>query len=116
MLETLVKVIVTSVLVVTVSEAAKRNVFVGALIASLPITSLLAMIWLWVDTRDAEKVAALSQGIFWLVLPSLTLLLALPLLLRRGVPFVPSMLVSVALTVASYVAMAYLLKRFGIDI
>jgi predicted permease len=74
------------------------------------------MAWLWADTRDAEKVAALSSGIFWLILPSLTLLFALPLLLRKGMPFVPSLAVSVALTAASYFAMVALLKRLGISI
>jgi hypothetical protein len=116
MIETVIKVLTTAVLVVAASEAAKRNVTVGAILASLPLTSLLAMIWLWTDTRDPEKVAALAHGIFWLILPSLTLLVALPVLLRRGVPFVPSLLAGIALTVASYFAMLWVLKRIGIEI
>jgi hypothetical protein len=115
-MESLVKVLVTSVLVVAVSEAAKRSTLLGAILASLPLTSLLAMTWLWVDTRDPEKVAALANGIFWLLLPSLTLLFALPILLRKGVPFVPSLAIAVALTGASYFVMVAVLKRFGIDI
>jgi hypothetical protein len=115
MIEQIVKVLLTSVLVVSASEAAKRNVVVGAVLASLPLTSLLAMIWLYVDTRDPEKVAALASGIFWLILPSLTLLLVLPLLLRKGVPFVPSVALSIVLTAASYFAMLAILKWLGIQ-
>lgn len=116
MLEAIIKVLTTSVLVVAASEAAKRNVLVGAILASLPLTSLLAMMWVWLDTRDAEKVAALANGIFWLILPSLTLLVAFPMLLRNGVAFVPSLLIGIALTVASYWAMIVVLKKFGIEI
>lgn len=115
-MEQILKVLVTSVLVVAASETAKRSVVLGALIASLPLTSLMAMVWLYADTRDAEKVAALASGIFWLVLPSLTLLVALPLLLRKGVPFVPSLLIAVALTAASYTAMLAVLKWLGIEV
>lgn len=116
MLEQIVKVVLTSVIVVAASEAAKRSAVMGALIASLPLTSVLAIVWLYAETRDVEKVAALATGIFWLVLPSLTLLIALPLLLRNGVPFAPSLLISIALTVASYLAMLVLLRWFGIQI
>ena len=116
MIESVVKVVVTSMLVVAVSEAAKRNILVGSVLASLPLTSLLAMIWLYSDTKDPEKVAALAQGIFWLVLPSLTLFLALPILLRKGVPFVPSLLIAIALTAVGYFLMIAVLKRFGIEI
>lgn len=116
MFELIFKVLATSVLVVAASEAAKRNVLVGAILASLPLTSLLAMAWLWADTREAEKVAALANGIFWLILPSLTLLLTLPFFLRKGMAFAPSLVISIALTVASYFAMIAVLKRFGIEI
>jgi FtsH-binding integral membrane protein len=116
MIEQALKVLLTSALVISASEAAKRNVVIGAVLASLPLTSLLAMIWLYVDTRDPERVAALAIGIFWLILPSLTLLLVLPVLLRKGVPFVPSILISVALTAASYFAMLAILKWSDIHV
>jgi hypothetical protein len=116
MIESLVKVLTTSVIVVAAAETAKRSPVLGAIIASLPLTSLLAMIWLWIDTKDVEKVAALASGIFWLILPSLTLLLVLPWLLRKGWPFVPSLLIGIALTAASYFAMLAVLKRFGITV
>jgi hypothetical protein len=110
------KVILTSVLVVAVSEAAKRSALFGSIIASVPLTSVLAMIWLYVDTGDAEKVARLATGIFWLVLPSLVLFVSLPVLLRAGIDFYASLAASVALTIAAYFAMIYTLKLVGIEI
>jgi hypothetical protein len=116
MLAVTIKIVVTAVLVVAISEVAKRSSLLGAVLASLPLTSLLAMIWLYADTGDAQQVADLASGIFWLVLPSLVLFVALPLLLRAGWPFAPSLVAAGALTVASYFLMLAILKRFGIAI
>ena len=116
MLQLVIKVFVTSVLVVAISEAARRSSLLGAVLASLPVTSLLAMSWLWADTHDAEQVASLARGIFWLILPSLVLLAALPMLLRAGWGFWPSLAASSTLTIAAYFAMLAALKKFGIEI
>ena len=116
MLATAIKVAVTAVLVVAIAEVAKRSSLMGAVLASIPITSVLAMIWLYVDTGDAEQVAKLATGIFWLVIPSLVLFITLPLLLRSGVPFTPSLIGACALTIASYFLMLGILKLFGIAI
>jgi uncharacterized membrane protein (GlpM family) len=110
------KVALTALVVVAIAEVAKRSTFLAAILASLPLTSLLAMIWLYADTGDADKVADLAGGIFWLVLPSLALFIALPLMLRAGWPFGVSLLASSALTVACYFVMIALLKRLGIAI
>ena len=77
----------TAVLVVAISEVAKRSSLLGAVLASIPLTSLLAMVWLYADTGDARRSPSLATGIFWLVLPSLVLFVALPLLLRAGMAF-----------------------------
>jgi hypothetical protein len=114
MLPAAIKIVVTAVLVVAIAEVAKRSSLLGAVLASIPLTSVLAMIWLYADTGDAEKVAELAASIFWLVLPSLALFIALPLLLRAGWPFAPSLIASGALTVGCYFVMLVLLKRFGI--
>ena len=116
MLYATLKVLLTSVLVVAVSETAKRSVLFGAILASIPLTSVLAMVWLYVDTGDTEKVARLANGIFWLVLPSLVLFLSLPLLLRSGMDFYASLAASIALTVGAYFAMLYALRLAGIEI
>ncbi len=109
------KVIISALLVVAIAEISKRSSLFGALLASVPLVSVLAMIWLYIDTRDADKVAALAAGIFWLVLPSLALFVALPLLLRQGFNFYLSLGISIAITVACYTAMITVLKQFGVE-
>jgi predicted permease len=76
---------------------------------------LLAFFWLYAETGSTEKVAALSQGVFWLVLPSLPLFLILPALLRAGIGFWPSIGTACAITVASYFAVIWLLGKLAID-
>lgn len=110
------KVLLTSVLVVAVSETAKRSSLAAAILASVPLVSVLAMIWLYVETRDVERIAGLATGIFWLVLPSLLLFVALPVLLRAGMAFFPSLALSIVLTVAAYFAMVYTLRLAGIEL
>ena len=75
MLYPLIKAVISGILVASVSEVAKRNAAFGAMIASLPIVSILAMIWLWRDTGDAERIAAHAEATFWYVLPSLPMFL-----------------------------------------
>jgi hypothetical protein len=114
--EYVVKIVLTSILVVAISETAKRSSLAGAVLASLPLTSLLAFVWLYVDTGDTAKVASLATGIFWLVLPSLVLFVALPVVLARGIGFWTGLAGSIALTVACYFAMIWVLGRLGIEI
>lgn len=116
MLYLAVKFAITAAIVVAISEIGKRSSFLGALLASLPLTSILAIVWLYAETGDRDKIATLSTGIFWLVLPSLVLFVALPQLLTRGVEFYASLAISGALTVAAYGLMSLLLSRFGIAI
>lgn len=108
------KFVLSAALIVAVSEIARRNNSAAALLASLPLVSVLAFVWLYLDTRDVEKIAALSGGIFWLVIPSLLLFLVLPVLLRLGVNFWLSLLLSCALTALAYLGMTLLLKRWGV--
>ena len=76
MIYTITKVAITTILIVAISEVAKRSSLAGALLASIPLVSVLAMIWLYVDTKDIEKVSNLATSVFWLVLPSLVLFIA----------------------------------------
>jgi hypothetical protein len=110
------KIAITTILIVLISEIAKRSSFIGAILASIPLVSVLAMIWLYIDTKDVSKVSALSSSVFWLVLPSLTLFIALPLLLKNGFDFYVSMSVSLGLTVFSYWLMILVLGHFGIKL
>jgi hypothetical protein len=109
-----IKVIVSALVIVAVSEIAKRSTGVAALVASLPLTSFLAFVWLRIDGAQPEKIAELSSQIFWLILPSLVLFLLLPLLVKNGVSFWVSLAASVAATAGSYVALLPLLRRMGV--
>ena len=116
MVYTTFKVLLTAILVVAISEAAKRSTVLGGIIASLPLTSLLAFIWLYGETGDTGKIADLSISIFWFVLPSLVLFIALPLLLSRGVGFWLSLLIASAVTFGAYLAMVAILRRFDVTL
>jgi len=112
----LTKIIITTFLIVLISEIAKRSSFIAALLASIPLVSVLAMMWLYVDTKDIDKVSSLATGVFWLVIPSLALFIALPLLLKQGLNFYLSMSISILITMACYGLMIYLLGYFGIKL
>lgn len=116
MLYTAIKIVITAVLVVAISEIGKRSNALGAVLASLPITSLLALVWIYGETGDAEKISNLSLSIFWYVLPSLVLFLALPALIGQGYGFWLSLAMSSALTFAAYLAMTWMLGRFGVSL
>jgi hypothetical protein len=105
------KIALTTALVLLVAETSKRSTLLGAVFASLPLVSVLAIVWLYQDTRDVAAVAALSRTIPWLVLPSLVLFIVLPWLLARGHGFYWSLAIGAVATVASYGAMLAL-QRF----
>lgn len=109
-----IKVLISAALIVLVSELAKRNSLLAALVASLPVTSLLAFVWLYWDTGDAARVSSLSLDIFWLVIPSLALFLALPLFLRMGWGFWISLLAAIAVTGLCYGVLFFLLRHLGL--
>lgn len=116
MLYLLLKALLSDLLVAVASEVARRHPGWGGLIVSLPLVSLLSFIWLWRDTGDAERIARLSEGAFWFILPSMPLFLLLPALLRLGAGFWPALGISCALTVALYAGMGWLAPRFGLQL
>lgn len=102
------KVLLTALIVALVSTVARRQPALGALIASLPLVSVLGMAWLWIETHDAHRLETHAAATFWYVLPSLPMFLALPAMLRAGVPFWPALLAGCLLTVVLYAAVAAL--------
>ncbi len=112
----LIKAALSGVLVLIVSEVARRSPGIGGLIASLPLVSVLAILWLWRETGDVERIAQHAQSTFWFVLPSLPMFLAFPAMLRSGVGFWPSLAASCVLTMALYALAMWLLPRFGISL
>lgn len=110
------KIAITVVLVVAISEISKRSTLLGGILASVPLVSVLAMVWLYVDTKDVEKVAGLSFSVFWLVIPSLALFLVLPVMLKKGINFPMSMGLALAVTVVFYFAMIGILGKLGVKL
>jgi len=110
---TIIKIIITSLLIVAISELSKRNSLLGALLASLPLISVLAMLWLYIDTKDVTKVSDLATSVFWLVIPSLIFFISLPVLLKKGLNFYLSMGLSMSVTAGCYFLMITLLTRYG---
>lgn len=115
MLYPIIKALLSGIIVSTVSETAKRSPSFGALIASLPIVSVLSMIWLWQDTKDSERIASHAESTFWMVLPSLPMFLVLPALLRTGMHFYLALSLSCLLTIVLYLMMVWVMKRFGFN-
>jgi hypothetical protein len=111
-----VKATLSGLLVLAVSEASKRSPMWGGLLASLPLVSVLAFIWLWRDTGDAERIAAQAQSTFWFVLPSLPMFLVMPLMLRSGFGFWLALFCSCLLTMVLYSGTAWLLPKMGIQL
>ena len=116
MLYLIVKAALSGILIAVASEVARRFPGWGALIVSLPLVSVLTFIWLYVDTRDSARIAELSQSTFWFFLPSIPLFLALPAMLRAGLPFWLALLLGCALTVALYLGMVWMAPRVGIKL
>ena len=108
-----IKIMLSAFVLVAVSEIAKRSSLLGAALASLPLTSLLAFVWLYLDTGDTQRVANLSSDIFWLVLPSLPLFLILPWLLKAGWGFWLSLAVAAGVTILCYGMMLLAFKQFS---
>jgi hypothetical protein len=111
-----IKAAISGVIVALVSEIARRYPGWGGLVASLPLTSLLAMIWLWRDSGDSLKVAELASSTFWFILPSLPLFIVLPMLLRSGGGFWAAMAFVIAGTLALYALMFWAAPRLGMKI
>jgi hypothetical protein len=109
-----VKALISGILIAAASEIAKRFPGFGALIASLPLVSVLGMIWLWRDKPDAENMAAHAGATFWYVIPSLPMFLLMPVLLRSGVSFWLALTLGCMLTIVLYLAMTLLAQRFGL--
>lgn len=110
-----IKAALSGVIVMAVSEIARRSPSLGGLIASLPLISILGILWLWRDTSgDMQRIAAHAEATFWFVLPSLPMFLLFPYMLRHGVNFWMALMAGCAVTIGLYLLTLWLLPRFGI--
>lgn len=111
-----VKTLLSALIIALISEIARRSPGFAALVASLPLVSILGMIWLWRDTSDTAKIAQHSEATFWYVLPSMPMFLVLPWLLRSGWGFWPSLLAGSVLTILLYFLLLWLAPRFNLPL
>ncbi len=112
----ILKALLSGLMIAVVSEIAKRSPGLGGLIASLPLVSVLGMMWLWRDTHDTMRLASHGEATFWFVLPSLPMFLLVPALLRRGVPFWPALAGGCLLTMGLYLLMIWAAPRLGVRV
>lgn len=109
------KYLITAALVVLISEIAKRSDKLGGLIAALPLVTILSMIWLYLEKQDQSKIANHAWYTFWYVLPTLPMFLMFPWLLSRF-GFWLALLISVGITIISFIICALILRRFDIQL
>ena len=112
----IIKIAITALIIVVVSEISKRLPLLGSLIASLPLVSVLGMIWIFQETKDTQKLITHAEGTFWYVLPSLPMFLLMPWMMKKGVSFYWSITAGILLTIVLYLIMTKLLARIGMNL
>jgi len=110
------KLIITTLLIVLISEIAKRSSLMGGILAAIPLVSILAMTWMYVDTNSSTKAVEFSNSIVWLIAPSMTLFIVFPILIKKGLDFYPSMFISISMTVFAYYSVIFILDKVGIKL
>jgi hypothetical protein len=112
----IIKLVITALLIVLISEISKRSSLAGALLAAIPLVSILAMIWMYIDTNNSTDAVEFSNRIVWLIAPSMTLFIAFPLLIKKGLHFYPSLALSTVLTIFAYYSVIYIVGKFGVKL
>ena len=111
-----IKVFISSAIILLVSDIAKRDNLLGGLVASIPIVSVLSMIWLYIDTNDIDKVKALANGILWMIFPSMSFFIVLPILINYGIKFYLSLTISILITMICYLLTISFMNYFGFKV
>ena len=112
----LLKALLSGLLMALISEVSRRSAGIGALIAALPVMSIIAVVWLWRDTSDAARIADHLTATFWYVLPSMPMFLAIPAMLRAGLGFWAALTLGSILTLILFGILLFIAPRFGIKI
>jgi hypothetical protein len=114
MLALTIRAALSGMIIAAIALLAKRSPALGALVASLPLVSILGMIWLWRDTKDSALMASHVEATFWYVIPSMPMFLVIPALLRGGVNFWIALGAGCALTIVLYLVTINVAARYGI--
>ena len=112
----LVKLLLSAALIAGASELAKRLPAMAALIVSLPLVSILVMVWMQVETKDTARIATHAEATFWYVLPSLPMFLILPAMLRTGWTFWAALGTCCLITAGLYLLTIQVAARFGVSL
>ena len=112
----LIKIFSSAIMVAIIAEIGRLSSFAAALLASFHVTTILALVWLYIDTKDTERVAAVAQNSFWLIIPSLVFFIALPVLLRMGWSFALALPAAMAVTAVAFFAFVQTVRMFGVVI
>ena len=107
------KIIISALIIFIASEIAKKDTLVGAIIVSLPMISLLSIIWIYVETRDIERIISFSYSVFSMIIPSLSFFLTLPYFLKKNISFSISLMLSIVIMIVLYFGLATLYKKIG---
>ncbi|MBI86774.1 MAG: hypothetical protein CMG63_01710 [Candidatus Marinimicrobia bacterium] len=110
----LFKLLISSLIIALISEYSKKSSFFGSLIASVPIISVLSLIWIYFESKDIEQIKNLSNSIFWMVIPSLMLFISFPPLINAGLNFWTSLIIAIILTIIFYILTILILFSYGI--
>ena len=111
-----IKALVSGVLIALASEIARRNPGWGGLVASLPLTTLLALVWLWRDTHDPVRAADFVTGTALYVLAALPSFVVLAMLLRKGAGFAPSLAAGIVTAMAGYLTLMWIGRRLALPV
>ncbi len=111
----ILKTLISAIIIVVVSEIAKRYTWTAAIIVSLPLTSLLAFVWLYWDTKDTQKVIELSYSTIVMSLPSFVFFIVLPILLKFKQNFILSLFLSIISTAIAYAIFMFFIKKFNLN-
>ncbi|WP_324028651.1 hypothetical protein GC087_15055 [Pantoea sp. JZ2] len=115
MLWLLSKYAIMALMVVVISEAAKRSDRLGGLLAALPLVTILVLVWMKLEGQTQAKIAAHAWYTFWYVVPTLPMFILFPFLYQRT-GFWLTLGLSCVLTLIVFVLWAVLLKRWGIEL
>jgi hypothetical protein len=110
------KILTSAIMVALIAEIGRRSTMAAAVLASLHVTTVLALVWVYLDTRDTERVAVIAANSFWLIIASLAFFIAFPVLLRQGLNFFIALAVAAAITIIIYFLTLYGLRLFGIEL
>jgi hypothetical protein len=108
-----IKIIISALVIFIASEIAKKDTLVGAIIVSLPLISLLSIIWIYIETRDVERIISFSYSVFSMIIPSLSFFLTLPFFLKKNISFSISLILSITVMVVLYFGLATLYRKIG---